>query len=107
MLYSVRMRAAQGGDHVCGGRHISGAEQLVQPGELADVAREMLERATTHSRGSADFIQITVEAIRPDEIITVPLLPVTTTPGGKKDAARFWRGGGGGNCRICGPDGAG
>lgn len=73
---------------MCGGRHISGAEQLVQPGELADVAREMLERATTHSRGSADFIQITVEAIRPDEIITVPLLPVTTIAGADTAAGR-------------------
>lgn len=80
MYYSVRMRAAQGGDHATGGRHISGAEQLVPPSELTAAAREMLERALSHSRGSADFIQITVETVKPEEIDTVPLLPVTTVP---------------------------
>lgn len=78
MYYSVRMRAAQGGDHAAGGRHISGAEQLVAPAELTTAAREMLERALSHSRGSADFIQITVETVKPEEISTVPLLPVRT-----------------------------
>ena len=33
MHYSVRMRAAQGGSHENGGRHISGAERLI-PREL-------------------------------------------------------------------------
>lgn len=91
MYYSVRMRSAQGGDHEAGGRHISGAEQLVPPAELTAVAGEMLERALSHSRGRADFIQITVEAVRREEITTVPLLPVTTiaaadTAGGRRAA---------------------
>lgn len=29
MLYSVRMRAAEGGSHEQGGKHISGAEKLI------------------------------------------------------------------------------
>ena len=78
MLYSVRMRAAQGGDHASGGRHISGAERLVSEADLETVACQMLARARTHSRGTADFIQVTVEEIQPDAVLTVPLLPVTT-----------------------------
>lgn len=78
MLYSVRMRAAKGGDHMLGGRHISGAERLVAPSELASVAAAMLERARTHSRGAADFIQLTVEEIGQVSIKTLSLLPIMT-----------------------------
>lgn len=78
MLYSVRMRAAQGGPHEAGGRHISGAERIAGAGDLAALATEMLTRALAHSRGRADFINITVEAINAENVRRVPLLPVTT-----------------------------
>lgn len=78
MLYSVRMRAAQGGDHSLGGRHISGAERLARPEEVAAIIQEMLARAMEHSRGRADFVQMTVEEVNPEEIHTVSVLPVTT-----------------------------
>ncbi|MCX7781956.1 MAG: 6-carboxyhexanoate--CoA ligase, partial [Negativicutes bacterium] len=38
MLYTVRMRAAQGGAHESGGRHISGAERLAAAPQLAELA---------------------------------------------------------------------
>lgn len=79
MLYSVKMRAAQGGSHEQGGRHISGAERLVVRGKIAETTHAMLERAFSHSRGCADFINIKVEAIATETIVKAPLLPVVTT----------------------------
>lgn len=78
MLYSVRMRAAQGGDHAAGGRHISGAERLVPPGEAAALAGELVERALGHSRGRADFINVTVEAVAAQAVRLVPIPAVRT-----------------------------
>lgn len=78
MLYSVRMRAAQGGDHEQGGRHISGAERLLPAAEVAAAAAAMAERALSHTRGQADFINIQVELVPADRIKRVPLLPVQT-----------------------------
>lgn len=79
MLYSVRMRAAQGGPHEAGGRHISGAERLVLAEQINTVMTAMLDRARGHSRGSADFINITVEAVAETSVMRVPLLTPTTT----------------------------
>ncbi len=63
MLYSVKMRSAQGGAHELGGRHISGAERIL-PGDQLDYAvLTMLHRAREHERGCADFISLKVEEI--------------------------------------------
>lgn len=78
MLYSVRMRAAQGGAHELGGRHISGAERLVGFSRVAEVTNDMLIRAFSHTRGRADFINVKVEAIENSCLQTAPLLPVHT-----------------------------
>lgn len=76
MLYSVRMRSAQGGAHEAGGRHISGAERIVSRDKIEETANGMCRRAFSHTRGQADFINIVVEKI-PDEMIkSVPLLSV-------------------------------
>ncbi|WP_346353421.1 6-carboxyhexanoate--CoA ligase [Azotosporobacter soli] len=75
-LYSLRMRAAQGGAHEAGGRHISGAEAILPEAELKSAALAMLERALGHSRGKADFLQLVVECVTPEELQTTPLLPV-------------------------------
>lgn len=80
MLYSIRMRAAQGGAHEQGGRHISGAERLVSYDDLTATASAMLSRAFGHSRGHADFININIEAVQHQEIVQVPLLPMRTAP---------------------------
>lgn len=78
MLYSVRMRSAQGGPHEAGGRHISGAERLVEKEKVQQIAGEMVSRAFRHSRGSADFMSLTVEAVSRENVCRVPLLPVRT-----------------------------
>lgn len=76
MLYSVRMRSAAGGDHACGGRHISGAEALTPRAGIAAAAGGMIERALTHSRGCADFINITIDAVKAETVRTAPLLAI-------------------------------
>jgi 6-carboxyhexanoate--CoA ligase len=75
-VYSVRMRAAQGGKHEEGGRHISGAERIIPRGQVEETALLMLERAFSHTRGQADFINIIVEKVDSSVIQQVPLLPV-------------------------------
>ena len=61
MLYSLRMRSAQGGAHETGGRHISGAERIVSYDRVKEMTNRMLERAFSHTRGQADFINIIVD----------------------------------------------
>ena len=81
MLYSVRMRSAEGGAHEVGGRHISGAERIVSFDRIGKTTEAMLQRAFTHTRGSADFINIVVEKIGENELQEVPLLSVATVYG--------------------------
>ena len=75
-LYSVRMRAAQGGPHENGGHHISGAERIVKLEEVGTIAQSLAERALHHSKGTADFINITVDLIPPEKISYIDCLKV-------------------------------
>lgn len=75
-LYSVRMRAAQGGPHENGGHHISGAERIVKLEEVGAIAQSLAERALHHSKGTADFINITVDLIPPEKISYIDCLKV-------------------------------
>ena len=75
-LYSVRMRAAQGGPHEKGGHHISGAERIVKLEEVGAMAQSLADRALHHSKGAADFINITVDLIPANEITYVDCLQV-------------------------------
>ena len=75
-LYSVRMRAAQGGPHEKGGHHISGAERIVKLDEVGSIAQSLAERALHHSKGTADFINITVDLIPPEKIRYIDCLKV-------------------------------
>ena len=59
-LYSIRMRGAEGGPHEEGGRHISGAERIVEESDLVSVASSLIHRALHHSKGKSDFINILV-----------------------------------------------
>jgi 6-carboxyhexanoate--CoA ligase len=77
-LYSVRMRAAEGGAHEQGGRHISGGERLGQKENLHELATELLAKSLHHSRGDCDFIQIVIEKLHGQEIKTISPLPVST-----------------------------
>ena len=75
-LYSVRMRAAQGGPHENGGHHISGAERIVKLEEVGAIVQSLAERALHHSKGTADFINITVDLIPPEKISYIDCLKV-------------------------------
>lgn len=77
-LYSIRMRAAEGGAHEQGGRHISGGERLGQKEELHKLATELLTKSLNHSRGDCDFIQLVIEKLQNQEIKTISPLPVST-----------------------------
>lgn len=88
MIYSVRMRAAQGAAHEDGGRHISGAERLVRRDQIGALTQSMVERAFSHSRGQTDFINITVEAVATENIRRLELLPMTTVAAADVSAGR-------------------
>ncbi len=75
MLYSVKMRAAQGGAHEKGGRHISGAERILSEEKIEQTVLEMLHRAKEHQRGVADFVSLKIEAVHLGDICYQPLLP--------------------------------
>ena len=75
-LYSVRMRAAQGGPHEKGGHHISGAERIVKLEEVGAIAQSLADRALHHSKGTADFINITVDVIPSHKITYIDCLQV-------------------------------
>jgi len=75
------MRSAQGGAHEVGGCHISGAERIVSQDRVKETTNEMLERAFSHTRGQADFINIVVEKIAENNVQEVPLLSVHTVLG--------------------------
>lgn len=77
-LYSIRMRAAQGGPHESGGRHISGAERIVSEEKILATLEKLFFRAWKHGLGRPDFINITIELISPENIQKVASLPVYT-----------------------------
>lgn len=76
--YSVRMRAAKGGPHNKGGRHISGAERIVSGNVLLQTVQNMLRRAQSHSLGEPDFINLSVERIDFAEMRRLPALKILT-----------------------------
>lgn len=78
MLYSVKMRSAQGGPHEKGGRHISGAERILSEEKIEQTIIAMLHRAQGHQRGAADFVSLKVEAVQPADITYLPLLPLSS-----------------------------
>ena len=83
------MRSAQGGAHEVGGRHISGAERIVSKEMVKQTTNAMLERAFSHTRGQADFINIVVEKIEEHEVQEVPLLSVHTVLGDDVTAGHY------------------
>ncbi len=78
MLYSIRMRASQGGAHENGGHHISGAERILTKEDLPKMAEDLVKRALYHSKGTADFIRLTIDDIDEKKIISVPALSIET-----------------------------
>ncbi|SDC17926.1 MULTISPECIES: 6-carboxyhexanoate--CoA ligase [unclassified Candidatus Frackibacter] len=77
-LFSLRMRAAEGGSHKEGGRHISGAERIITPKEIDNEVSSLIKRAQEHSQGNADYINLTLELLKSEEIEKLTSLPITT-----------------------------
>lgn len=75
LLFSLKMRAAQGGPHEKGGRHISGEERIVEENNVEEIIHEMLHRAKSHQRGQADFVNIKVQMINTEQAVRKPMLP--------------------------------
>lgn len=76
-FYSIRMRAAERSPEI-GEKHISGGERIGTESEIEKIVTQLLNKASKHPRGDADFIQITVEKIASDQILYMPPLEITT-----------------------------
>ena len=71
-LFSIRMRAAQSGEH------ISGAERIATAQDLTVIATAMITRALDHSRGNPDAIRLSIDALPATSIDHAPLPDITT-----------------------------
>lgn len=80
-LFSLKMRASGKGSH------ISGAERIVEEKDVSTVAKAMVERALSHSKGKPDFINVKVEATV--DPIKLPALEVKTNEA--KSPEEGWR----------------
>ena len=69
-LFSVKMRASQGGEHV------SGAERIVAPAAAPETAALLVKRALAHSKGTPDFISLKVAET--SGVLRIKALPVAT-----------------------------
>ncbi|MEW9501772.1 6-carboxyhexanoate--CoA ligase [Jeotgalibacillus marinus] len=75
--YSVRMRAATGGPHEQGGKHISGGETLSTYEKIDREISSLVKKALAHSRGTPDFMQIQLEKVE-QTITTLSPLSIAT-----------------------------
>ncbi len=64
ILNSLRMRAE------CEGKHISGAERLLETADLGTAAVELIERALNHPRGAAEKIYLQVDPVPARQVAT-------------------------------------
>lgn len=72
--YSIKMRASKNG------KHVSGAERILPQQDMAAAIGALSERALHHGLGRADFINIKMEEVLPDELQYLDALPVSTRP---------------------------
>lgn len=72
--YSIKMRAAKAG------KHVSGAERILPQQNISQAVSALTERALHHGLGRADFINVKIEEIQPDELQYLEALPVSTRP---------------------------
>lgn len=71
-LFSVKMRAAKNN------KHISGAEKIITKTDLDSTLSCMTKRALEHDLGTADFINLKIEALPQEDIRLLPALPVSS-----------------------------
>ncbi|AXI25792.1 6-carboxyhexanoate--CoA ligase [Methanofervidicoccus sp. A16] len=80
-MYSIKMRASKNG------RHISGAETIVEKEKIEEYAIKFIRRAFSHENGVPDFINIKIEEIKED-IKYIDHLPIKTIESKSKEEAR-------------------
>ena len=80
-MYSIKMRASKNG------KHISGAERIVDKDEIEETVKEIVRRALTHENGMPDFINVKIEEIK-ENIEYINHLPIITIHCKDKEEAR-------------------
>lgn len=73
-LYSIKMRAAKGD------LHVSGAERIIPQADISGAVSALTERALHHGLGRADFINIKMEEVKPEQLEYLDALPVSKRP---------------------------
>lgn len=72
--YSIKMRASKQG------KHVSGAERIVPQELITATIGALSERALHHGLGRADFINIKMEEVHPEELQYLDAIPVVNRP---------------------------
>lgn len=75
-IYSLKMRASKHTGSIQ--EHVSGAEKILPQQELPQQMEALLSRALHHAKGKADFINLKIEAIAPENLQYIEALPVST-----------------------------
>lgn len=75
-IYSLKMRASMNvdGKNV----HISGAEKIIDESGVKDFSNALIERGMYHDKGEADFLNLKITKINPENIIYMDALKVET-----------------------------
>lgn len=79
-IYSLKMRASKHTGSIQ--EHVSGAEKILSQQELPQQMEALLSRALHHAKGKADFINLKIEAISPENLQYIEALPVSTHEAG-------------------------
>lgn len=75
-IYSLKMRASKHTGSIQ--EHVSGAEKILPQQELPQQMEALLSRAFHHAKGKADFINLKIEAVAPENLKYIEALPVST-----------------------------
>lgn len=75
-IYSLKMRASKHTGSIQ--EHVSGAEKILPLQELPQQMEALLSRALHHAKGKADFINLKIEAVAPENLQYIEALPVST-----------------------------
>lgn len=89
-MFSIKMRSSLGGKNGKGGKHISGAERIVQESDVERIVLALLERARSHQRGKADFINVKIQEISEEQATRTKLLPVYSYKSTSKEDGRLF-----------------
>lgn len=87
-MFSIKMRSSLGGKNGVGGKHISGAERIVEERDVEKTVLSLLDRARSHQRGKADFINLKIQEIDEENAVRVPLLKIYSHKSSTKDEGR-------------------